>query len=785
MELEQKVRAPHTRRAHPAPRPRLTPTPYTRPQPVAAAAPAKKGAASASKKAAAAPAKKASAAPAKKAAAAPAKKAAAPAKPSPSKAPAAKKAKSDAALLAECDKQAERAIAGLWEMEEEDEEEEEEDDEEGGGGGGGGGGKKKAAPKPRPSSAAGGGAAAPKARKAKAKRPIELLDEARQSFKWWEHELKDKKGPKWKYLEHRGVVFPPPYVPHGVRMRYEGAPVTLNAEQEELATLYAGMSKEAQQLANPSFAKVFKKNFWEKSFKKALGEDHVIKEFGKCDFDPIRVHLAAESEKKKAAAKETAERRKEEKERKDLDYSYVLVDGHVEKQGNFTVEPPGLFRGRGEHPLMGVLKRRIAPEEITINCSPDAPVPPCPIPGHSWKRVVHDPLVTWQAFWTDPVGGNHKYVYLAASSSFKGVSDLHKYETARKLVKHIDRIREHYEKLLMSHESLDKQIGTAMWIIDRLALRVGGEKDEDEADTVGCCSLRPQHIKFVSDTAFELDFLGKDSMRFHQVIDVSRYGDIGARVLHNLKKFARDKKHDDDIFDMLQPSRLNEELSSLMPGLSAKVFRTYNASVTLEAELEVLAVDTPIQEKKIEYDRANKEVAILCNHQRSTPKSVQQGLDDLALRIALHTRQLAQLTAARGGGARAALPAKRTEEQLERAAEKAAEVALAKEAGAGAAAGGGGGGAPAPGDARKAAEAKERALKKARKQVKDEDAHLFPAEKTPTTEQLKKKIEDWEAKITNADAEWRNKDENKSVSLGACGGGWPPRRKAIPHLFFL
>ena len=83
------------------------------------------------------------------------------------------------------------------------------------------------------------------------------------------------------------------------------------------------------------------------------------------------------------------------------------------------------------------------------------------------------------------------------------------------------------------------------------------------------------------------------------------------------------------------------------------------------------------------------------------------------------------------------------------------------------------------------AEAKERALKKARKQVKDEDAHLFPAEKTPTTEQLKKKIEDWEAKITNADAEWRNKDENKSVSLGACGGGWPPRRKAIPHLFFL
>lgn len=35
--------------------------------------------------------------------------------------------------------------------------------------------------------------------------------------------------------------------------------------------------------------------------------------------------------------------------------------------GNFRVEPPGLFRGRGEHPKMGKLKRRIYPRDITIN----------------------------------------------------------------------------------------------------------------------------------------------------------------------------------------------------------------------------------------------------------------------------------------------------------------------------------------------------------------------------------------------------------------------------------
>ena len=36
---------------------------------------------------------------------------------------------------------------------------------------------------------------------------------------------------------------------------------------------------------------------------------------------------------------------------------------------------------------------------------------------------------------------------------------------------------------------------TALYFIDKLALRAGNEKDPDEsADTVGCCSLRVEHI---------------------------------------------------------------------------------------------------------------------------------------------------------------------------------------------------------------------------------------------------------------------------------------------------
>lgn len=39
---------------------------------------------------------------------------------------------------------------------------------------------------------------------------------------------------KWETLEHSGVLFPPEYAPHGVKMLYDGQPVDLTAHQEEV-----------------------------------------------------------------------------------------------------------------------------------------------------------------------------------------------------------------------------------------------------------------------------------------------------------------------------------------------------------------------------------------------------------------------------------------------------------------------------------------------------------------------------------------------------------------------
>lgn len=46
--------------------------------------------------------------------------------------------------------------------------------------------------------------------------------------------------------------------------------------------------------------------------------------------------------------------------------------------------------------------------------------------------------------------------------------------------------------------------------------------------------------------------------------------------------FYPGKSKSDDLFDQLDTSKLNAHLKELMPGLTAKVFRTYNASVTLD-----------------------------------------------------------------------------------------------------------------------------------------------------------------------------------------------------------
>jgi DNA topoisomerase I len=156
-----------------------------------------------------------------------------------------------------------------------------------------------------------------------------------------------------------------------------------------------------------------------------------------------------------------------------------------------------------------------------------------------------------------------------------------------------------------------------MYLIDRFALRAGNEKGEDEADTVGCCSLRFEHIALEPPNKVTFDFLGKDSIRYLNEVEVD------PQVFKNLKIFKRSPKTEGDmLFDRINTGTLNKHLGELMTGLSAKVFRTFNASFVFQDQLEKLTPkDGSVIDKFAAYTEANRQVAILCNHKRAIPKT--------------------------------------------------------------------------------------------------------------------------------------------------------------------
>ncbi|KAM1561630.1 hypothetical protein ACFX1Z_004737 [Malus domestica] len=429
---------------------------------------------------------------------------------------------------------------------------------------------------------------------------------------------------KWKTLVHNGVMFPPPYEPHSVKMMYEGKPVDLSPEQEEVATMYAVM-KDTDYVQKKQ---TFRNNFWN-DWRKLLGENHVIRRLDGCDFTPIYEWCMKEKENRKQMSREEKKAAGAEKKKQEEKYAWAFVDGEKEIVGRFRVEPPALFRGRGEHPKSGKVKRRILPSDVTINIGQDAPVPECPVPGERWKEVRHDDTVTWLAFWTDPITPKKfKYVYLGESSSLKIESDQKTYENARMLKDYIGKIRADYSRDFTSKDCAKRQIAVATYLIDKLALRAGNEKAEEEADTVGCCTLKVEHVKAIAPNSLEFNFLGKDSIRYQNTVEVE------VPVYKEIRQFQAGKRGGDDLFDKLDASRLNAHLKQQMPGLTAKVFRTYNASITLDDLLNKEIKDkADLTEKVAVYNHANKEVAIICNHQRTISKSHEEQMSKLMEKI--------------------------------------------------------------------------------------------------------------------------------------------------------
>lgn len=229
---------------------------------------------------------------------------------------------------------------------------------------------------------------------------------------------------------------------------------------------------------------------------------------------------------------------------------------------NNCVPSPGIFIGRGSHPLRGNIKVRLKHEDVTLNISKSEKCP-----HGKWKSVIHNNECNYIAYWKDNLFNKYKYIIFPDISG-----EIDKYMKARTLHKKIDCIRRIYKKDLSSNDVKVRNLATCVYFIDNFLIRIGHDKDQEtNSDTVGCCTLLVKHVHLNKNKSIEMKFLGKDSILYKKKYKLS---DV---VYQNVCEFMRNKTSDEALFSVSALS-VNAYLNKLMPNLTAKVFRTCNAT---------------------------------------------------------------------------------------------------------------------------------------------------------------------------------------------------------------
>ncbi|HET6808501.1 MAG TPA: DNA topoisomerase I [Nitrososphaera sp.] len=421
---------------------------------------------------------------------------------------------------------------------------------------------------------------------------------------------------KWQTLEHRGVALPPEHQPRGITLTIRGEKLALNRDQEEIVYAWA-KKKDTHYVQDPTFQQNFLSDL-----QKLLPESYNNITIEDIDFsmayrlaDEEKEMKEQEKEKYKTLSKEEkksiSQAKKAERERLKAIYGKAVVDGIEVDIANWLVEPPGLFMGRGQHPMRGRWKPRVRPQDITLNLGENAPVP-----EGNWKAIIHDHSSTWLATWIEGLTGKRKYVWLHDSAALRQENDKAKYDKAKKLAEREGKVHREVIRRMMRG---DGKVATVAYLILKLAMRVGDEKDPEEADTVGASTLRVEHIEFpqVNDKQIiEFNFLGKDSVPWQKRLEV--YSEDTKALYTNLKKFMQGKKPSDPIFDGINSRKVNVFLQQIMPGLTAKVFRTCIATRVVQRQLSNAKVDKNSLEAEKIYaaKKANLEAAITCNHKK-------------------------------------------------------------------------------------------------------------------------------------------------------------------------
>ena len=437
---------------------------------------------------------------------------------------------------------------------------------------------------------------------------------------------------KLKELIHYGVYIPR-YSLIGLSIKYKGKRIELDETTEQMAIQFV-------KKFNTDYIKddVFVKNFLS-DFCRKLGveETEKIEDF---DWSEIENYLEEVKRKKEVMTKEEKkidrEFRKKLREKLKEKYGYAIVNGEKVPIMNWTVEPPSIFLSKGKNPLRGRWKEAVTRKDITLNLSK--------IPKdleEGWKEIVWKPNCMWIASWRDPLSGKMKYVWLHPSSSLRQERAKKKWDQALELDKYLEKLEEHILKNLRSNDLERRKLATVVYLIKKIGIRVGDEKIAGEHGTVGCTTLKEENIKIDLDNQkLILDFTGKDWVHWHREVEVE-YTD----VLRNLQEFIKLAKGD-FIFKGIDSDKVAKFLREVVPGISAKTFRTYLAGKTFERAQKTYEKLFPQKKEyvhKYRFKLINKEVAVKLNHKKKLPKNFEERLRKKEERIKKYEEKLKEL----------------------------------------------------------------------------------------------------------------------------------------------
>lgn len=335
--------------------------------------------------------------------------------------------------------------------------------------------------------------------------------------------------------------------------------------------------------------------------------------------------------------------KKENEERKVL-YGKVLVNEKEEPLQSWTVEPEGIFFGRGESPLNGFWKAEIKVNDITVNTN--SKNLPKMITNKNGEKVVEDKkdwIIKWdpnshfaaqydikvgipdeQGNIKKPKANKYKMIAFAATSSITKEGQSKKYAAASELGKAYEEIlkivNSDLEEAKRSN-NIDK-IGTdiAVFLLFEKGIRIG-DKIATVNNTKGLLSLVWNKDVKRLDNKIKFDFFGKDSVRDTSSIETN-YADVIEKHWDKFKQLNTDK------------FQIKQFIAKIVPGLadvfSPKLCRTAVAAHTANQALDEMVAkykitkESSVTLKKIAFDEAVMQVAKRLNHQRGVNRAAEE-----------------------------------------------------------------------------------------------------------------------------------------------------------------